>query len=174
MSARKEGAADAADAAAPLSAQEQLLWRALGRLMHVVPRLLDDDMTRACGISMTDYAVLVNLAEAEGLRLRMVDLAAATALSPSRITRVVDELRGRGLVRKAPHASDGRGAVAVLTDDGLAAARAAQPQHRASARRRVLDHVPADQLAALAEALDRVATGTLRSQARFDEGDLSR
>ena len=164
MSAREE-------AAAPLGGEEQVLWRALGRLMHVMPRLLDEDMTRACGISMTEYAVLVNLAEADGLQLRMVDLAAATALSPSRITRVVNDLRGRGLVRKAPHASDARGAVAVLTDDGLAAVRAAQPQHLASARRRVLDHVPPDQLAALAEVLDRVATGTVRSQARFDDGE---
>ena len=156
----------------PLGAEEQVLWRALGRLMHVMPRLLDEDMTRACGISMTDYAVLVNLAEAPEHQLRMVDLAAATALSPSRITRVVDDLRRRGLVRRAPHASDARGAVAVLTADGLASVRAAQPQHVASARRRVLDHVPAGQVAALAAVLDQVASSTVRSQARFD-GDAS-
>lgn len=156
------------ESAGPLTAEEDVLWRALGRLMHVMPRLLDDDMTRSCGLSMTDYAVLVNLAEAPDRRLRMTDLAAATALSPSRITRVVDHLRGRGLVRKAPLASDARGAVAVLTDEGRAAVAAAQPQHLASARRRVLDHVPPEQVAALARVLHDVASSTARAQERFD------
>ena len=139
------------------SEEEEALWRSLGRLVHVLPRVVEEDLMRACGLSATEYAVLVNLGEAPGRRLRMAELAAATGLSASRITRAVDGMRSRGLVRKERHAADGRGAVAVLTEDGLRAGQTARPYHVASARRRVLDHVPPDAVGALGEVLRRVA-----------------
>ena len=153
---------------APLTADEELLWRSLGRVVHAMPRLLDSDMTRACGLTMTDAAMLTTLLEAPGHELRMTELAARTTLSASRITRVVDDLRHRGLVRRAPHASDARGAVAVLTDEGVAAARTARPAYLSSARRRILDHVPPEHVAAFAAALEAIAAGAARPQQRFD------
>lgn len=139
------------------SQEEWVLWRSLGRLVHVLPRVVDEDLMRACGLSGTEYAVLANLGMASGRGLRMAELAAATALSASRITRVVDGLRSRGLVRKDRHAADARGAVAALTEEGLDRLRAAAPHHAASARRRVLDHVPPGSVAELGEVLRRVA-----------------
>lgn len=140
-----------------LGAEEWVLWRSLGRLVHVLPRVIDEDLMRSSGVSGTEYAVLANLRFAPGHGLRMAELADATALSASRITRVVDGLRSRGLVRKERHAADARGAVAVLTEEGLDRLRAADPHHAASARKRVLDHVPPDSVAALGEVLRRVA-----------------
>jgi DNA-binding MarR family transcriptional regulator len=140
-----------------LTAEEDALWRALGRVVHVLPRLLDEDMSKTTGLSMTEYAVLLTLAEAPEHRLRMAELAAATALSASRITRIVDDLGTRGLVRKERHAADGRGAVAVLTEEGLGRQQDAAPCHLASARRRVLDHVPPEALSALTRVLQQVA-----------------
>ena len=72
----------------------------------------------ATGLSVTDFDVLLRLARSSGRRLRMTDLAAQTALSTSGITRVVDRLEGRGLVRREICPSDRRGAFAVLTDQG--------------------------------------------------------
>ena len=140
-----------------LGAEEWVLWRSLGRLVHVLPRLVDEDLLRASGMSGTEYAVLANLRGAPGRGMRMAELAAATALSASRITRVVDVLGTRGLVRKERHAADARGAVAVLTGEGLERLRAADLHHDASARRRVLDHVPPDSVAALGQILRRAA-----------------
>jgi DNA-binding MarR family transcriptional regulator len=61
----------------------------------------------------------MHLSEAPDHQLRMFDIAARTALSPSRITRVVDDLPRAGLVVKVRCDSDGRGNFAKLTAAGL-------------------------------------------------------
>src|SRR5450759_2208477 len=101
------------------------MWRALNRILISLPRALDEDLVRETGLSLNAYAVLMSLSEAEDHELRMSELAAATTLSPSRVTRLVDELRDRGLVVKRPCADDRRGNVTGLTDDGMARLEAA-------------------------------------------------
>jgi len=70
------------------------------------------------GLSGTEFDVLLRLARSPGERLRMTDLATQTALSTSGVTRVVDRLENRGLVRRESCASDRRGAYAALTGPG--------------------------------------------------------
>jgi DNA-binding MarR family transcriptional regulator len=137
-----------------LTTGELVLWEAVGRLVHRLPRRLDEDMTRATGLSMTEYAVLQQLSTAPDRSLRMSDLAAATAMSPSRMSRVVEALGRDGLVRRDRHPGDARSAVAVLTDAGERRRRGAESALARVARQRVLDHLPAGQLAA--------ATGVVR------------
>jgi DNA-binding MarR family transcriptional regulator len=72
----------------------------------------------AAGLSATEFEVLLRLARSPGERLRMTDLATQTALSTSGVTRVVDRLENRGLVRRETCASDRRGAYAALTRPG--------------------------------------------------------
>ncbi|MEE1798959.1 hypothetical protein PUR57_09785 [Streptomyces sp. JV176] len=90
-------------------------------------------------------------------------VGAVGGLTPSRITRItritriIDGLSRHDMVRKVRHSLDARGSEAVLTDTGLHAMRAAQPAHLASARRRVLDHIPADLLPGIAETLAELA-----------------
>ncbi|MFG2953950.1 MarR family winged helix-turn-helix transcriptional regulator [Streptomyces sp. NPDC048291] len=145
----------------PLTAQEERLWRALMRVIVALPRSLDDDLLRSTGLTLTEYVVLMNLSEAENQELRMTDLASATALSASRITRVVDALQSRGQVVKRRYEGDARGNVATLTPEGLKRLQAAYPVHLASARKRVVDlldgrSVPAmvRQFEAVVEKLD--------------------
>ncbi|RBM20876.1 MarR family winged helix-turn-helix transcriptional regulator [Streptomyces sp. PT12] len=127
--------------------------------MIALPRALDDDVLRATGLSMTEYAVLMNLSEAENHELRMTELAAATALSASRITRVVEAMQSRGLVVKRRHPDDARGNVTTLTPEGFERLRAAWPAHLASARERVVDQLDPASMAALARQFERVAEG---------------
>ncbi|WP_089105395.1 MarR family winged helix-turn-helix transcriptional regulator [Streptomyces hyaluromycini] len=145
----------------PLTAQEERFWRALMRVIVALPRSLDDDLLRSTGLTLTEYVVLMNLSEAENQELRMTDLASATALSASRITRVVDALQSRGQVVKRRYEGDARGNVATLTPEGLKRLRDAYPVHLASARKRVMDlldgrSVPAmvRQFEAVVEKLD--------------------
>ncbi|MER7184514.1 MarR family transcriptional regulator [Streptomyces hyaluromycini] len=145
----------------PLTAQEERFWRALMRVIVALPRSLDDDLLRSTGLTLTEYVVLMNLSEAENQELRMTDLASATALSASRITRVVDALQSRGQVVKRRYEGDARGNVATLTPEGLKRLRDAYPVHLASARKRVVDlldgrSVPAmvRQFEAVVEKLD--------------------
>lgn len=141
---------------APLSPDEFLLWQSLGRLVHSLPRALEDDMSRT-GVTMTEFAVLLILSQAPDQRMRMAALAAAAGLTPSRITRVVDDLAKHDLVRKQRHSQDSRGNEAILTDAGLRTMHDIQPAHLASARRRVVDRIPAALLPALAETLADLA-----------------
>jgi len=72
------------------------------------------------GLSLTDFDVLLRLARSPDRRLRMTDLATQTALSTSGVTRVVDRMEHRGLIRREVCPSDRRGAFAVLTEPGEA------------------------------------------------------
>ncbi|MFD5512150.1 MarR family winged helix-turn-helix transcriptional regulator [Streptomyces sp. NPDC127051] len=146
-----------------LTGDELLLWQSLGRLVHSLPRVLEEDMSRT-GVTMTEFAVLLLLSEAPDSRMRMSALAAASGLTPSRITRIIEGLARHDMVRKERHGQDARGSEAVLTDSGLRAMQAAQPAHLASARRRVLDHIPADVLPGMAAALAGLAQTQQRSR----------
>jgi DNA-binding MarR family transcriptional regulator len=141
----------------PLSADEEVLWRAMMRVIVTLPRALDYDLLHSAGLALHEYAVLLNLSEAEDHELRMTELAAAVALSPSRITRLVDDLKVRGLVTKFRSATDGRGNVARLTDKGLSRLEAAYPDHLASVRSRVLDHLSPAMVKRLGPEFMRVA-----------------
>ncbi|MBK3562342.1 MarR family winged helix-turn-helix transcriptional regulator [Streptomyces sp. MBT62] len=140
----------------PLTAQEERFWRALMRVIVALPRSLDDDLLRATGLTLTEYVVLMSLSEAENQELRMADLAAATALSASRITRVVDALQSRGQVVKRRYEGDARGNVATLTPDGMQRLQAAYPVHLASARKRVMDHLDGRSLSAMVRQFETV------------------
>ena len=102
----------------PLTPAEELLWRALIRIIISLPRLLETDILRSTGLTSNEYITLMSLSEAPKRELRMADLANATALSPSRMTRLVADLQSRGFVAKRPSSADGRGNVAKLTAQG--------------------------------------------------------
>jgi DNA-binding MarR family transcriptional regulator len=146
--------------AAPLSDAERAFWMAFTRALIVVPRVLDAELIAEQHLSMTEYVVLMHLSEAADRRLRMSELAGRCALSLSGMSRVVSRLAVDGLVRRVRAGDDARGAFAVLTDAGLARLEAAYPDHLASVRRHVIDHLEGLDVGALTEALSRFATGT--------------
>jgi DNA-binding MarR family transcriptional regulator len=143
--------------AEPLSPSEEALWRAVMRIVKVIPRHLDSDLIRGAGLTASDYTTIMHLSEAPNRELRMADLANATDLSASRMTRLVDDLQARGLVTKTASASDARGNVARLTARGMAKLKSAWPVHLASVRSRFLDSIDPAALEEVAKALAEVA-----------------
>jgi DNA-binding MarR family transcriptional regulator len=141
----------------PLTPSEEMLWRALMRIVLVLPRLLDRDLLHAAGLTANEYTTLMNLSEAPNRELRMADLASATGLSASRMTRLVEDLQSRGLVAKRPSAIDGRGNIAKLTASGMAKLRSAWPAHLASVRRRMFDHADDAAVKRAAQVLSQMA-----------------
>jgi DNA-binding MarR family transcriptional regulator len=141
----------------PLRASEDVLWRALMRIVVALPRRLDGDLLRTVGISATEYLTLMSLSEAAGRELRMSDLAAATALSASRMTRLVGELQFRGLVTKRASAEDGRGNVAGLTTAGVSKLKTAWAIYVSSVRALVFDHVDPSTTKDAARAVAEIA-----------------
>ena len=143
----------------PLGATDEAFWRALMRIVVALPRRMDTELMRAVGITANEYLTLLSLSEAPGRELRMTDLADATALSASRMTRLVEGLLSRDLVTKRSSAEDGRGNVAGLTPAGLAKLEAAWETHVSSVRALVFDHLDPAATTVAANALSEIAAG---------------
>ncbi|MGA5301628.1 MarR family winged helix-turn-helix transcriptional regulator [Nucisporomicrobium flavum] len=137
----------------PLSSEEEAVMRALGRLMLVLPRLLDADLEREQRMSLSEYQVLRHLSESRRGIMRMSELAAACDMSLSGMTRLAGKLESQGHLKRIPCESDGRGSNAVLTDAGLNRLREAWPDHLASVRRHIFDHLGDLDLPTVARAL---------------------
>lgn len=142
-----------------LSADEERVWRALMRLTVVLPRAIDGDLQSDSGLQLTNHGVLFHLSEAADQQMRMSELAECTAMSPSRITRVVQTLAGDGLVVQTPCPDDGRSSMATLTPEGVERLRAAAGPHIDSMRARVLDHIEPTQLAGFASIIESLIDG---------------
>jgi len=127
--------------------------RALGRLMLVLPRVLDADLERDQRMSLSEYQVLRHLSETRSHIMRMSELAAACDMSLSGMTRLAAKLESQGFLERIRCESDGRGSNAVLTDAGLTRLQQAWPDHLASVRRRIFDHLGDLDLTELARAL---------------------
>src|SRR3984885_14440484 len=141
----------------PLSPSEEALWRTVMRIIKVIPRHLDSDLIRGAGLTASEYTTIMHLSEGPNRELRMADLATATDLSPSRMTRLVNDLQSRGLVVKTASSSDARGNVARLTPRGRAKLKSAWPVHLASVRRRFFDCIDPAAVEGVAKALAEVA-----------------
>jgi DNA-binding MarR family transcriptional regulator len=102
------------------------------------------------------FEVLLRLGRSPGGELRMSDLAAQVALSPSGLTRAVDRLERAGLVRRASCPSDRRGAYAVITDQGREVLEAALPRHLADIEEHFTGLLTPEELSALTGALRKL------------------
>lgn len=135
---------------------EQRAWRAFVAATREVFGELDRELQREAGMPHGYYEVLVALSEAPGHSLRMSDLAAATGSSPSRVSHAVARLEEAAWVERRVCPGDRRGALAVLTDVGMATLVAAAPGHVAGVRRHLFDRLTAvqvDQLRSICEAI---------------------
>lgn len=141
-----------------MSADEEALVRQLGRVMIVLPRVVDADMMREQHLPLSEYTTLMYLSEAPDRLMRMSELAAVCNLSLSGMTRIITRLEKQELVERTRCDEDARGWNAVLTDAGLARLKQAWPAHLASVRRHVLDHVEGADLTQLVRVLRRIAT----------------
>jgi DNA-binding MarR family transcriptional regulator len=141
----------------PLSAEEEALLRALGRMMQVLPRALNADLERDQRMSASEYTVLRHLSESANGLLRMSELAQSCSMSMSGITRLAAKLESLGYVERRKCPEDARGANCTLTEAGLAHLKQAWPAHLASVRRHIFAHLDGVDLAKLAIAMDGMA-----------------
>ena len=129
-----------------LDAEEQRAWRAYMYSWMLLEDRLDRELTRETGISHAYYEILVQLSESPDRQLRMSELADRSGSSRSRLSHAVSRLEERGWVRRQVCEEDGRGQLAVLTDDGFAALEAAAPIHVESVRRHLFDQLTPEQV----------------------------
>jgi len=151
-----------------LDERELRAWRGLLRVHASLSKALDADLDREHGLPLTSYEVLLYLAEAEGEKMRMCDLASSVILSRSGLTRLVDRLERDGLLVRESCASDARGAFAKLTPAGHEKLAAARATHLAGVRSLFLAHLDADELEVLASVWERVLPGAAGAAAVDD------
>ncbi len=142
-----------------LDALEFRAWRAFLYTYATVVPTLDRELTASLGLSLTQFEVLNRLRRAGTHGLRMSELASRLVLSPSGVTRAVDQLERRGLVERSVFEGDRRGSLATLTEEGRALLRRATTVHVQGLRAHLLDHVSRTELEHLVTTLEAVLDG---------------
>jgi DNA-binding MarR family transcriptional regulator len=131
-------------------------WRNFITAHALLIDLIDKELMAAGCVPLHWYDVLIELAEAPERRLRMSDLARKVVLSRSGLTRLVDKLEGAGMLLREATPGDGRGAFAVLTDDGMAALRKAWPVYAQGIKRHFAQHLSDEEARIYQESLGRM------------------
>ncbi|HVM34770.1 MAG TPA: MarR family winged helix-turn-helix transcriptional regulator [Actinomycetota bacterium] len=133
-------------------------WQGFLRAHYAIVRALDAVLIRRVGLSLSAFEVLRWLEREPETGLRMSDLADLVLLSRSGVTRLVDQLEARGLLRRVRCETDQRGYSAVITSDGCEALAAAADVHFREVQAIFTGRLDDDDLAALVRILGRVAS----------------
>lgn len=131
-------------------------WRGVLLARHRVVQAIDADLAQAGVVPLAVYDVLLVLNGAPGRCLRMQDLGRQVVLSRTRVSRLVGELEGDGLVERRPDPDDGRATLACLTAAGRRAFRRAVPVYLRGIERHFTAQLTPGERATIACGLQRV------------------
>ncbi|SFT03562.1 transcriptional regulator, MarR family [Saccharopolyspora flava] len=141
---------------------EMTAWRAYIVGSALLEHRLNRELQLTHGLSIADYEIMISLSEAPDMQMRMSELANGIAHSKSRMSHQIRRLEKEGLVRRQECPEDGRGVLAVLTEDGLAKLREAAPSHVKGVREHIIDLLDDDEKKTLTAVFTRL-TDHLRS-----------
>lgn len=110
---------------------------------------LNRDEFRPYELSTSQYSILFH-ASVEGVPLSKI--CEEMVADNSNLTRLVDRLEARGLVRRAPDPRDRRVTLVQLTPEGKALIDELRPRHRLYVEQR-MSHLSPEELAALHSAM---------------------
>lgn len=146
-----------------------LPWVVFLRAHAAVSRALEAELEAEQSMSLADYEALIQLAHADGRRLRMSELADRMILTRSGISRLVDRLEAGRYVERVACSTDARGAFAVLTDAGYERLQAASPTHLRGVDVHFLSAIPPADREAFVRVLSDILDGLERSDRSTDE-----
>ncbi len=112
-------------------------------------------------VSMKEYDVLYTLSKCPE-PIRLTDLNQHVLLSQPALSRMVDRLAGRGLVRRAADDTDHRGVRLSLTEDGRAVQRRVGRRHGRSVAQAMLAELTPAELRQLEEICSKLAVTPVR------------
>jgi DNA-binding MarR family transcriptional regulator len=121
-----------------------------------------DGMLRPYGITFSRFEALVLLVHSQEGSLPLSKIGERLQVHATSVTNVIDRLEAAGLVRREPNPRDGRGTLAVITEEGREVAGKATAALNAA--RFGLSALPDDDLGALFTILRRL---------RVEAGDFS-
>ncbi|MGJ9372269.1 MarR family winged helix-turn-helix transcriptional regulator [Nesterenkonia sp. CF4.4] len=136
-------------------------WRSFFETSAIISDRMEKRLYSSTGLRLSDYNLMLLLAEAEDHQLRMGELAEGMVFSPSRLSYQVKSLQKRGLIDRFADAEDRRGMTAQLTDEGHRVFEEASRLHGTHIRQLfhpALDDAEADTLRQICEQIkDTVA-----------------
>jgi DNA-binding MarR family transcriptional regulator len=132
-------------------------------------RALSVELVKEHGLTINAYEALLRLSRADGQQMRRIDLAESLLLTASGVTRLLDGLEREGYVAKARCETDARVTYAVLTDAGRDKLREASRSHHAAIGEIFESRFDPEELAALAELLDRLPSEPLPCEPSADD-----
>jgi DNA-binding MarR family transcriptional regulator len=133
-----------------LDEAEHRAWLGYRRMRLWLDAQIARDLTEDSGLSLADYDVLSTLESAADHRGRSTEIATRMLWSKSRLSRQLDRMERRRLVKREQCVTDGRGSDIVLTDEGLKTIMNAAPGHVNSVRDHFIDLLSHEQITALA------------------------
>lgn len=110
-------------------------WRGVLFAFAATMQIVEKDMQRHSGMSLTFMDVLGRLNDTPGHRMRMSELQERALFTLSGMTRIVDRMEAAGLVERAAVPGDRRGVSVSLTDKGKMTYEAALARHQADIER---------------------------------------
>lgn len=125
------------------------LWNAWVRAQRLLTRELDRGLQRSCGISKTEFSVLVTLWRTPGHEARVADLVDALGWEKSRVSHQLTRMESRDLVTPTRSGPSGRRTGISLTAHGRSAIQEALVVHGANIRRHFLETLTPAQTAAI-------------------------
>ncbi|MFP7364368.1 MarR family transcriptional regulator [Corynebacterium callunae] len=140
-----------------LNAEEMDTWLSLWSVMEWLPTRLDDQLRENAGISLAEYNALSQISQATEMSIRMSTLAIGANMKLPHLSRVITRMEKAGWVRRLPDPTNGRFALAQLTDAGMEKVKATAPGHVDAVRRFVFDHLSSEQTTALGLATATIA-----------------
>jgi DNA-binding MarR family transcriptional regulator len=139
-----------------LNAEERRAWLAFIIGSRLLFSEFERDLQREAKMPLAYYEILSVLSSMPNRAMRLSDLAEALQVSPSRLSHAIDRMQTSGWVERRRCASDRRGWLAVLTDEGYTVLEATAPAHVESVRLHLFDQLTpeqVEQLRTIGEAL---------------------
>lgn len=168
MSARVDTTTDGAvqineacpEAAPSLRAWEEqftLAWTGLHVTHSRLIKCLEQELFGKHGIGLSGYKLLARLVDAEDGHARMSELADDALLSPSRVSRLVDQLADGGHVERKRCPTDSRVVWAAITDAGREFLGEVHATYVETVEREFFDRLSERDVKALARAFSNLA-----------------
>ena len=137
-----------------VNSESELVWEALHRVHAKLDLIIEREVKTATGLSMALLDALRVLDQTVS-HFTMAELADRVLLSRTRVSRVVDELVGAGLVARESNPDDGRSSFVTLTKEGRQKVEKALPVYKAAVNREIKKLLSPQQLRQLADSLDK-------------------
>jgi DNA-binding MarR family transcriptional regulator len=134
-----------------------LAWQTLRMAHDRVAQRLGAELSRACGLAINEFDVLLYLRSHAREQVRIGALLDAVPLSQPALSRLVARLEARGLLARREAEDDARAVVVCLTDTGTALIDRALIIHARVVHETLIDKCSETERTALLRTLSQIA-----------------